>query len=226
MRNRAPILRRFGHRGLPFGPVASQVCLNCRVRQSPPRRQVQRQAASSMVGAGPGTARTTAPSPTRFDGHRQDYGAGHSRDGDGRQDDRGHHRHRPARPGGARRSWAQHPPLPDRPRRSCRAQTVVMDVMQTIRYQGGSARLSMLVQMLEQEGVAVEWSRPYEERGLSADLNEVIVNPVSTGSAVAIAAAVKNFRNRVPRAKVDVASCCRDTDNLNWLFERYERLPL
>lgn len=62
----------------------------------------------------------------------------------------------------------------------------------------------MLVQMLEQEGVAVEWSRPHEERGLSADLNEVIVNLVSTGSAVAIAAAVKNFRNRVPRAKVDV----------------------
>jgi hypothetical protein len=79
-----------------------------------------------------------------------------------------------------------------------------MDVTRTITYRGGAARVSALVQMLEQEGVRVEWSPHREERGLGADVNEVIVSLVSTDSAVAIAAAVKKFRKWAPRAKVEV----------------------
>jgi hypothetical protein len=39
---------------------------------------------------------------------------------------------------------------------------------------------------------------------LGADVNEVIVSLVSTGSGVAIAAAVKSFRKWAPRCKVEV----------------------
>jgi hypothetical protein len=43
---------------------------------------------------------------------------------------------------------------------------------------------------------------PRERRGLDADLTEVIVNMVSTGSVLGITAAVNRFRKRVPQAKV------------------------
>jgi hypothetical protein len=78
------------------------------------------------------------------------------------------------------------------------------DVTRTIRYLGGAARAGVLVQMLEQEGVVVAWSPPREERGLAADVNDAVVQMVATGSVMAIAAAVRNFRNRVPRATVEV----------------------
>lgn len=74
----------------------------------------------------------------------------------------------------------------------------------TIRYEGAPAGASMLVQMLQQAGVDVEWTPPAEERGLDPEASEVVVNLASTGSAVAIAAAVRKFRNRVRRARVDV----------------------
>jgi hypothetical protein len=74
----------------------------------------------------------------------------------------------------------------------------------TIRYQGEPAGASMLVRMLQQSGVAVEWTPPPERRGLEDDATEVVVTLASTGSAVAIAAAVRKFRNRVRRARVDV----------------------
>ena len=78
------------------------------------------------------------------------------------------------------------------------------DVTKTITYYGDAARVGALVQMLEQQGVRVEWSPPREERGLASDINEVVVNLVSTGSALAIAAAVKQFRQRFPRHKIEV----------------------
>jgi hypothetical protein len=58
--------------------------------------------------------------------------------------------------------------------------------------------------------VRVDWSPPEEHRGLGADVNEVIVNLVSTGSALAIAAAVKQFRTRFPRHKVEVEGDTED----------------
>jgi hypothetical protein len=79
-----------------------------------------------------------------------------------------------------------------------------MDVTRVVRYQGDAARVSALVQMLEQEGVSVKWTPPHEQRGLGADLNEVAVNLVSTGTAVAIGAAVHRFLKRFPKAKVEV----------------------
>lgn len=79
-----------------------------------------------------------------------------------------------------------------------------MDVTRTIVYRGGAARVAMLAQMLRSEGVQVEYTPPEEQRGIGGDLNEVVVNLVSTGTVVAIGAAVKKFRERVPRAKVKV----------------------
>jgi hypothetical protein len=79
-----------------------------------------------------------------------------------------------------------------------------MDVTRKITYHGDTARVGALVQMLERQGVRVDWSPPEERRGLGADANEVIVNLVSTGSVVAIAAAVKQFRTRFPRHKIEV----------------------
>jgi hypothetical protein len=82
---------------------------------------------------------------------------------------------------------------------------MVDDVVEvTIRYQGRPAGASILVQMLRQAGVAVEWTPPPDRPGLEADASEVVVSVASTGSAVAIAAAVRKFRNRVRRARVDV----------------------
>jgi hypothetical protein len=79
-----------------------------------------------------------------------------------------------------------------------------VDVTRKITYHGDTARVGALVQMLEQQGVQVDWTPPQEHRGLGADVNEVIVNLVSTGSVVAIAAAVKQFRARFPRHKIEV----------------------
>ena len=78
-----------------------------------------------------------------------------------------------------------------------------MDVTRTITYHGKPPWHTALVQFLEEEGVRVEWSPPVEEepRGLGADVNDVIVSLVATGTAAAIAAAVRRFRNYGPRSK-------------------------
>jgi hypothetical protein len=60
------------------------------------------------------------------------------------------------------------------------------------------------LQMLEQQGVEVNWTPPPEERGLATDVTAVVINLVSTGSAVGIAAAVKQFRQRFPKAAAKV----------------------
>jgi hypothetical protein len=78
------------------------------------------------------------------------------------------------------------------------------EVTRKITHQGSPARVGALVQMLEAEGVRVDWSPPHEERGLGTDINGVIVNLVSTGTVVAIAAAVKKFREWAPRCRVEV----------------------
>jgi hypothetical protein len=80
-----------------------------------------------------------------------------------------------------------------------------MDVVtRKITYQGSAARASALVQMLEREGVRVEWMPLREERSFGADANAVLVNLISTGTIVAIAAGVRRFRKWAPRCKVEV----------------------
>lgn len=74
----------------------------------------------------------------------------------------------------------------------------------TIRYRGGPARAGALVQMLEEQGVHVEWEPPQERRDLQGVAETVALSLVASGTYDAIKAAVVNFRRRVPRAEVFV----------------------
>jgi len=78
------------------------------------------------------------------------------------------------------------------------------EVTRTITYRGYPARASQLAQMLEEEGVDVEWTRPTEERGLGADAAQVVIQMVATGGVLGITAAVNKFRARVKHAKVTI----------------------
>lgn len=82
--------------------------------------------------------------------------------------------------------------------------SAMADVTRTITYHGDAARCGALVQMLEQEGVTVQWTPPQERRGLGADINEVVVSLVSSGTLLAITAGVRKFRERFPRHKIEV----------------------
>jgi hypothetical protein len=82
-----------------------------------------------------------------------------------------------------------------------------------ITYKGEPACASALVQMLEQEGVQVDWTPPTERRSardalgwltVSDDINAVLVSLVCNGTKPAIKAGVDKFRKRFPRAKVEV----------------------
>ena len=81
------------------------------------------------------------------------------------------------------------------------------DVSGMIEVHTSSAYASMLVQMLEQEGVRVDWEAPIEHR--SADLAQLamdaVVGLVVSGSYDAIKAGVRKFITRTGgRARVDV----------------------
>ena len=72
-------------------------------------------------------------------------------------------------------------------------------------YRGNPAFASMLVQMLEVEGVTVTWERPTEQRGLAEMGQEVIVSMIAEGGLVAIKTAVDKFRkHRSSRAEVTI----------------------
>jgi hypothetical protein len=108
-----------------------------------------------------------------------------------------------------------------------------MDVTWTIRYEGPSYQDARLLQgMLEDHGVHVEPApkgrerrgglveRQQQERAeqsgaLSAvtQVNHVVVDLESTGAAVAIAAAVKSFRNLALGGKVEVEGEARGKDD-------------
>ena len=78
-----------------------------------------------------------------------------------------------------------------------------MTVTRTIVYRGKPPWHTALAQFLEEEGVSVQWSPPAEEegRGLGADVHQVVVSIVSTGTVAAITAAVRRFRKFGPRDK-------------------------
>jgi hypothetical protein len=80
-----------------------------------------------------------------------------------------------------------------------------MDVTRKVTFYGERpAPSGALVQFLEEHGVQVEWTRPEEERSLGGDVNEVVVQMVATGGAVAIAAGVKKFRDMFRHARYRV----------------------
>lgn len=69
----------------------------------------------------------------------------------------------------------------------------------TITYEGDPARAGALVQMLEQQGVHVEWEPPQERRSFGADVGAVALSLVASGLYDAIKAGVARFRERFPR---------------------------
>jgi hypothetical protein len=75
------------------------------------------------------------------------------------------------------------------------------DVARSIQYTGDPALARLLVQVLQEEGVTVEWSEPHDNLDPTAEL---IVQLVASGELPAIDAAVTKFRARVPHGRVDV----------------------
>jgi hypothetical protein len=58
------------------------------------------------------------------------------------------------------------------------------------------------VQALEQEGVRVTWTPPREQRGLGADLTDVVLSIAASGAYDAIKAAVAKMRTWMPHAEI------------------------
>lgn len=74
-----------------------------------------------------------------------------------------------------------------------------------ITLEGPVARAGQLAQMLREEGVSVEWERPREQRGASEVADGVVSGLLTTGSLLAIKAAVDRFRAHVKgHAKVKI----------------------
>jgi hypothetical protein len=63
-------------------------------------------------------------------------------------------------------------------------------------YEGPPPYVGALAQMLEEEGVTVEYTPPHETRDLSSALAIVAVVLTATGSARDIAAGIQRFRER------------------------------
>jgi hypothetical protein len=87
-----------------------------------------------------------------------------------------------------------------------------MDVTRSIRYEGDSAQLVRLVQMLQGKRVMVEWTpKPGRPGGpghglieWSTDIQQVVVTLVAAGSLTSINKAIAKFRKKYPRANVVV----------------------
>jgi hypothetical protein len=75
--------------------------------------------------------------------------------------------------------------------------SVMTHTTRRVTYRGNRAFASMLVQMLEQEGVSVQWERPDEQRGGGEVAQEIIVQMVAAGDLVAIKVAVDKFRKHM-----------------------------
>jgi hypothetical protein len=72
-----------------------------------------------------------------------------------------------------------------------------------ITYEGDPALVAFLVQMLEEEGVEVQWQRPEERRDVRGMAEAVVVNLVAVGVLTGIRAAVQKFRGQFG-SRVDV----------------------
>jgi hypothetical protein len=71
-----------------------------------------------------------------------------------------------------------------------------------IRYRGGPARVGALVQMLEEQGVHVDWEPPQEQRNLEGLAEIIVLSLVASGTYDGIKAAVAKFRKWAPRTEV------------------------
>lgn len=77
---------------------------------------------------------------------------------------------------------------------------------QTIAYRGPAAHVSLLVQMLEEDGQEVIWERPAEARGTSEIAETVVAQLVAVGTWEGAKAVVARFRGRAGgRASVVIA---------------------
>jgi hypothetical protein len=87
-----------------------------------------------------------------------------------------------------------------------------MDVTRSIRYEGDSAQLARLVQILQSKRVLVqETPTPGRPGGpapglieWSTDIQQVVITLVAAGSLTSINKAVAKFRKKFPRANVVV----------------------
>ena len=79
-----------------------------------------------------------------------------------------------------------------------------MTETRSLSYVGPPALASALVQMLEEEGLTVEWTRPDEQRGMSELADGVVIGLVIDGAKdvieAGVRAAVARFRKRFPGA--------------------------
>jgi hypothetical protein len=74
-----------------------------------------------------------------------------------------------------------------------------MTETRTITYEGDQARAGALVQMLEQQGVHVDWQPGREERSFGTDVGAVALSLVASGLYDGIKTGVARFRERFPR---------------------------
>lgn len=74
----------------------------------------------------------------------------------------------------------------------------------TVTYRGAGAFASMLAQMLEEEGLQVEWEQPEQRRSLSDMAQAYVVSMAVAGSLAGIKLAVDKFRKHAPKAEVEI----------------------
>jgi len=72
-----------------------------------------------------------------------------------------------------------------------------------VTYSGDRALAPILAQMIEHEGITVEWEQPLEQRSLG-DVHDVMVKMVAAGNYDAIKAGVDKFLERIHATKADL----------------------
>jgi hypothetical protein len=83
----------------------------------------------------------------------------------------------------------------------------------TITYRGPAPFVSLLAQMLEEEGASVEWEPPIEERGAGEMAQDIVSQLIATGAAAGIAEAIRRFREWT-KGKGDVTQDDDDTGDV------------
>ena len=81
-----------------------------------------------------------------------------------------------------------------------------------VRFRGSPSFVGMLAQILRDEGLEVDYAPPFEDRNTGDTLVEVVLYVADKGVDVAVVAllgdkvgaAIKRFRERVPRVQVNI----------------------
>jgi hypothetical protein len=74
---------------------------------------------------------------------------------------------------------------------------VMTQTTRRVTYRGDPAGAYLLADLLQREGVTVEWKPPHEQRGLAEIGQGVIVAIAARGTLAAIEAAVAKFRKHM-----------------------------